>query len=743
MSEAVAPSARTRWRTLPAGRVAFLVDAESYFAAVASACEQARDSIVICGWAIDSRIRLRRDEAAPRSGLPDELGPFLAALARRTASLKVRVLAWDFAMLFGLESGFLPVFRTQQERNRRVQWELDSEHAFGAGQHAKIVVIDGRVAFVSGMDLTAGRWDTRAHAPDDPRRTDGGKAHGPYHDVATVFDGDAAAELARLLELRWKRATGRGARFANARARVPALAPGTRIGDAIDRAGAMTRRTAERARAGLRRLRPPPPAAPGDPWPANVEPDLRDADVAIARTEAAYLWHPEVREIEALWLDGIARARSCIFIENQYFTSKTIADALAARLGEPAGPEVVIVQPLSCAGWLEQATMGVLRDIQLRALRDADTHGRLRVYYPVASDGEAVYVHSKVLVIDDVSARIGSANASNRSMTLDTECDVEFHAGEPPEARAAIARFRDGLLAEHLGTKAERVQEAMTARGSLGAAIESLRGDGRSLRPLALDSPAWLATVLPTSLADPERTAGAEAISAELMPAGQPHLTRGQKARSIALIALLLALTVTWAALPVGVGEGARTLAEIVRPWASNPLAPFLAIAAFVVLGIVAFPMSVLVLASELAFGPVVGTIVSLTGGMASSLFAYAQGRVVGRRWLRRLGGSSVNRVSRALGRHGVTAIATARLLPFVPWTLTSLLAGASHLRPLDYVLGTAIGLVPIVLGAALVTDAAVAPGMRGVVELGVFLALLLGVGAWARARLHVSSGGD
>lgn len=109
---------------------------------------------------------------------------------------------------------------------------------------------------------------------------------------------------------------------------------------------------------------------------------LEKVGVAISRTQPAYNGNPEIREVEALYLDAIAAAQHSIYIEAQYFTSTAIADALAKRLTEPGGPEVLLLLPRDGAGWLEQNTMTVLRARLLRRLCAADRFGCLRVYYP-------------------------------------------------------------------------------------------------------------------------------------------------------------------------------------------------------------------------------------------------------------------------------------------------------------------------------------------------------------------------
>ena len=142
--------------------------------------------------------------------------------------------------------------------------------------------------------------------------------------------------------------------------------------------------------------------------------------------------------------------------------------------------------PREQCDWLEEGTMGVLRTAFLDVLARADAHGRLRVLYPVVPDldGECVNVHSKLVIVDDELARIGSANLSERSMRLDTECDLAVEARGRRDLRAAIAALRHRLLGEHLGLDAEVVGRAERELGSTIAAIELLRSGARTLVPL-------------------------------------------------------------------------------------------------------------------------------------------------------------------------------------------------------------------------------------------------------------------
>jgi phosphatidylserine/phosphatidylglycerophosphate/cardiolipin synthase-like enzyme len=173
-----------------------------------------------------------------------------------------------------------------------------------------------------------------------------------------------------------------------------------------------------------------------------------NVDVAIARTAPAYQGRREIREVEALYLDSIRRAQRWVYIENQYLTSAAVGAALIERLREPDGPEIVVVNPGKCAGWLEETTMGVLRARLLRDIRAADVHGRFHIYAPTVPDiGESrLNVHAKLMIADGRFLRIGSANLNNRSMGLDSECDLAIEdqaiadRARSPVAAGAAAR---------------------------------------------------------------------------------------------------------------------------------------------------------------------------------------------------------------------------------------------------------------------------------------------------------------
>ena len=157
--------------------------------------------------------------------------------------------------------------------------------------------------------------------------------------------------------------------------------------------------------------------------------------------------------------------------------------------------------PRQESGWLEQSSMGILRTRLLRRLVESDRYGRLRLCYPTVPGlgDDCLNVHSKVLIADDEVARIGSANLSNRSMGLDSECDLIFDAALDRSLTGPIAGLRDRLLAEHLGTTPAAVTTAIRDTGSLVAVVDRLGGQGlRTL--LRLPLPAETADEVVTSI---------------------------------------------------------------------------------------------------------------------------------------------------------------------------------------------------------------------------------------------------
>ena len=205
---------------------------------------------------------------------------------------------------------------------------------------------------------------------------------------------------------------------------------------------------------------------------------LRNVGIGIARTMPEHNRHSEIREVEALNLAGIAAARHSIYMENQYLAARKVVEALAARLTESNGPEIVIVLPRRGNNRLEQQAMDSARHRLLQVLWAADEHHRLGVYWPATDGGTPIYVHSKVLVIDDRLLRVGSSNFNNRSMGFDSEGDVAIETDstspEHDDVSRCIAWVRSQLVSEHLGVAVSEIDGMTLPLPSLLKAIDEL-----------------------------------------------------------------------------------------------------------------------------------------------------------------------------------------------------------------------------------------------------------------------------
>lgn len=656
------------WRKLPAARATVLIDAASYFQAVWQAAQQARDSILILCWDIDSGVCLVRDGAD--HPWPVQLRDFLNALVSARPELRIHILAWDFAMIYALEREALQTYKFQWQTHPSLQFWMDDQHPIGASHHQKIVVIDDTLAFVGGLDLTRSRWDTPEHRTDDPRRVENGRPYAPFHDLQMMVNGEVAAALGDLVRRRWWRATGQ------------------RLAPPLWR----------------KRWR-----ADSDVWPSGFKADFEGVDVAIARTEPALAEAKGIHEIESLFLTVIAAAQRFIYIENQYLTSAAIGAAFARRLQERDGPEIIAVLPKETGGWLEQATMDVLRARLLKSLRAADRYGRLRLYYPALPGCDSgCMVHGKLLIVDDELLTIGSANLSNRSMGFDTECNLVLEAGSKVDVRNAIAAVRRRLLAEHLGTAVATVADAETRQPTLGAAIEHLQGGERTLLALDANIPEVLDKTIPdASLIDPAQPLEAERIAARLL-AQESKKTHGWRYHWLTIVALLVAvlgLAALWRWTLVGDGVSQAQLLHWLGALRGSNLGLPVAVLGFVVASLTAFPITVLILVTAVAFGPLLGFLYSLLGALTGAMLTYAIGYRLGGEAIRRMIGERSQRLSQHIANQGLLALIVVRVLPLAPFTLINLAAGACRVRLRDYLLGTLLGMTPGMLAFSAFAD--------------------------------------
>lgn len=434
------------WRYARARRVRLVVDGAGYFDLIQQAMLKARQRILLIGWDFDTRIHLQRGRRWWQKGwkrdYPSRLGSFIVWLSNNRPDLEIRILKWSYGVLKFFGRGTMVLDLARWWPHRRIDFKFDTAHPIGCSHHQKLVIIDDDFAVCGGIDMTTRRWDTREHLESHPnRKQPNGKLYGPWHDCTMMLEGEVAQELERLGRSRWVRAGGK---------------PLSR-----------------------------PHKDPGSAWPDDLLPHFENVEVGIARTRAAYGDDPKVDEVEELYLRQIAEARHFIYAENQYFTSRTICEAIARRLEEPDPPEIVVVMPASGEGWMESQAMNPMRAELVDVLQELDRHDRFHLYVPYSGE-TPIYVHAKLMVVDDRILRVGSANMNNRSMGLDSECDVFIDSARPGNGhvQGTIRALRESLLAEHLGVDENDVAGLIEAHGSIAGMIASL-GDRnrRHLRP--------------------------------------------------------------------------------------------------------------------------------------------------------------------------------------------------------------------------------------------------------------------
>jgi phosphatidylserine/phosphatidylglycerophosphate/cardiolipin synthase-like enzyme/uncharacterized membrane protein YdjX (TVP38/TMEM64 family) len=635
------------WRIAHANRVSFLIDARAYFDAFLGAIERAERSIFILSWDIDSQTRLSPQDERHPNLLIDALNRVVA----RKRDLRVFILNWDYAPIYAFERETASTLRFRLNRHQRIQFVSDTAGPYFASMHQKVVVIDDSVAFTGGLDLTGSRWDTPEHLVVDPRRVNRrGQPYPPFHDVQVAVDDEAARALGAIARERWRRATGR-------QAISPQLVRGV--------------------------------APEGSTWPDTLVPDMTDVRIAIARTEPPHEGRPAVREVEKAYLDSIASARRFVYAETQYLTSESVRNAIALRLSEPQGPEIVLVTPRECCGFFEKKTMGIITARLIRDLKSKDRFDRLRVYSP-RNGNQEIFVHAKVMIVDDRLARVASSNLSNRSMGVDVECDVIVECDDGSRASEAVRGLRNRLLGEHLGTSPEQVDERIRERGSLIAAIESLLGQERSLYPAKVDADD-AELLVSTDFADPRYPVDPQ----DLLVTGEFRAVRRPMRGTAWVVAVLIAMALAWRFTPLAHLVEPSKIVRFGEQLKGNPLLVPIVIAAYAVLCNLMVPVNLLILATGIVFGPLLGAVLALLGTVSGAASGFLIGRRLGSDAVQRRLGPRAREIQAIIARRGLVAFTIVRFIPIASFGFVNMLAGAMRVRWVHFIVGTLLGMAP------------------------------------------------
>jgi phosphatidylserine/phosphatidylglycerophosphate/cardiolipin synthase-like enzyme len=368
-------------------RLEILIDGAEALPRISAALDGARSEVNVAGWHVTPGFGLDRDEGARR--LRDQL----AELAERVT---VRVLLWAGAPVpvFSPRRAQVRQVREELTRGSKVRCYLDSRERPMHCHHEKLVIVDGEVAFVGGIDLTSlggDRFDSGEH----PAR-----GHIGWHDVSSRLEGPAVADVAGHFAARWREVTGETIAVAA------------------------------------------PPAPVGH------------HEVQVIRTvpEKIYDRIPrgDFRILES-YQRALRSARSLIYLENQFLWAPQVVEILQGKLRDPPSDDfrLVILLPAKPNNGADD-TRG-----QLAQLAEADAGaGRFLAATLQSRTGRLagpLYVHAKVGIVDDRWLTVGSANLNEHSLFNDTEMNV---VTDDP-ALALQTRLR--LWGEHLERPADEI----------------------------------------------------------------------------------------------------------------------------------------------------------------------------------------------------------------------------------------------------------------------------------------------
>ncbi|MEW5840179.1 phospholipase D-like domain-containing protein [Nitrososphaera sp.] len=435
--------------------VAITVDGRDTFEQVYYHMLRAEQSILVANYDLDPHLRFARDYVSPerrrqhshphhhhhhsitrspcrrplaRDTISDEsrrytLQELLVEKARR--GVEVKVMVWQPRLALRILPGadergidgradeveVINAVAKSLGIQDRLEVRVDSTApTLTSAHHEKLIVVDGRVGFCGGLDLSRGKWDVSTHDYESPLRDAGAE---PWHDVNAMVRGPVVWDMLLHFRQRWLFAEHRDRRRARAAA-------------------------------------PPPP----------VQEEPGSVPAVALRT-----WKEMDRSggIRAWYAEMFRRAERGIYIENQFpFQSKTMTDLLVRRLKEKPELRVVIVGPMepNLPGFVGSmiAKMSV-NDVNrnLARLRKAGGPGRVGTYALVSQHKTVptmrrqIYVHSKVMIVDDSLLTVGSANLDKNGLRDSSE----FNLGMTSEQLALDLRVR--LWHEHTGIPKSRL----------------------------------------------------------------------------------------------------------------------------------------------------------------------------------------------------------------------------------------------------------------------------------------------
>lgn len=687
---------RNCWRVETASHASMLIDCANYYRAVYDAISKAKHSIFILGWDIDSRIDLLRGDDALNAKYPVRFFDLIQAKARENPFLKIYLNRWDFSIFFASQRECLSALKWRLKSPPNVYYCFDAILPVSACHHQKVVVVDDEVAFCGGMDIALFRWDIRHHQPDDDRRTDPGGMNnlirrvpfGPYHDIMIAVGGEAAQALALHCRERWRLAAGFDP--------VPIRE--------VD-------------------CRTLPPA-----WPFSAGIQFENVPLAIAFTNPPMYGKPAVRQIEQMYIDMVNRAENFIYMENQYYTSMAVAEAINENLRRKPKLRALLVGCYDPNGRLEMKSMWTGRIKFQEALVSGGMEKRAVMAWPVScnkTEEKDVHIHSKIVIVDDKYLRVGSSNLNNRSMGFDTECDVVIEATDD-KSRSQIAFIRNDLIREHTGKEMPEIENLVanspTAEPFLnyvGSSRQHLRriNDQQYRYTRFQNFALWigdpLKPIIPGEWTMPYRYAGTKR-----------NLPR-RLIFTLLILAALVAIGFAWQ-------PSSNDMGAILDHIKNSPWSAAIVLGVFVLGSLLFFPLTAMIAATAAVFGPAEGFALAMSGTLLGAAAGYGLGRVAGLRTLRFLIGATTDKITQFVQKAGILGVTMIRTIPVAPFTAVNYALGITSVPFSVYILGTFFGVLPGIAALSFLGDSIAAlwkdPTPKSILMLGLGVAAWLGV---------------
>lgn len=231
------------------------------------------------------------------------------------------------------------------------------------------------------------------------------------------------------------------------------------------------------------------------------------------------------------------------------------------------------------------------------------------------------------------------------------------------------------------------------------------------------------------------------------MPGQEPPLHAQQRSHPPALkwklaglvmaLLVLLGLAAAWSWSPLRYWLDIEHIVNTLQMLGQS-YGAYAAILGFTLALSLAVPLTFLTLVTLVAFGPFAGFFYTMIAAMMGAAVSYGAGYMLGREVVQRLGGERVNTISQRLANRGVLAVIVIRMVPVAPFAVINMIAGASHIRLRDLLIGTAVGMTPGTLIMVVFIDQIIEAMKRPsstTALMGAAMLALIAAGVWGFKR--------